>query len=69
MTTYKLVYADDGIGSARKVEFEAVDAAHALIVAQREACGRRAQLWADTRLLCNLSRTSGASDLWIVEPG
>ena len=56
METYHLLFADDGIGLARKVEFEAEDAARALIFAHREAQDRSAELWKGSRRLCSVRR-------------
>lgn len=63
-STYRLKYGDDGIGVAKEVEFEANDSAQALYFAQREARGRKAELWRDDSRLCTLRRSPGAADLW-----
>lgn len=56
MQSYRLVFADDGIGVARRVEFEAEDLAHALIFAHREAKHRSAELWHGGLRLCSITR-------------
>jgi hypothetical protein len=54
--SYRLVFADDGIGVARRVEFEAEDLPHALVFAHREAKNRSAVLWQGERRLCTIAR-------------
>ena len=56
MESYRLVFADDGIGVARRVEFEAEDLPHALVFAHREAKNRTAVLWQGERRLCTIAR-------------
>lgn len=58
MESYRLVFADDGIGVARRVEFEAEDLPHALVFAHREAKHRTAVLWQGERRLCTIARTA-----------
>lgn len=56
MQSYRLVFADDGIGVARRVEFEAEDLPHALVFAHREARDRSAELWLGERRLWAIAR-------------
>lgn len=56
VSTYRLVFLGDGSGIGNHVEFQAADAAKALIVAQHEATRRSAELWCDGRKLCTIER-------------
>lgn len=56
MQSFRLLFADDGIGVARRVEFEAEDAARAIAFARSEARNRSAELWLENRPLCTISR-------------
>lgn len=56
VSTYRLVFLGDGSGIENHVEFQAADAAKALIVAQHEATRRSAELWCDGRKLCTIER-------------
>ena len=69
METYCLMYADDGVGLAKRVEFEAYDPSTALALAHREAAGRAAELWCGPRKLCTLRRTGLRGEIWQVGPG
>jgi hypothetical protein len=55
--TYRLKFSEDSRGVAKDIEFEAHDAARALIIAQMEASNRSAELWCDGQKLCSISRT------------
>lgn len=68
MTTYSLRYSNDGLGRAKRVEFEAYDAATALNIAHREASERAAELWCEDRKLCTIKRIGTESDFWEVGP-
>ena len=68
MDCYSLIYADDGIGRAKRVDFQAFDAATALIIAHREASERSAELWCESRKLCTITRIGKESDFWQVGP-
>ena len=57
MTTYTLKYSDDGRGIGKKIEFEAIDASGALIVAHGEAPNRNAELWLGPHKLCTIRRS------------
>ncbi len=62
---YKLVFSEFGDEPEKVVEFEADDAAAALIFAHEEAFNRSAQLWSEDRQLCNIRRMPCANkDLW-----
>jgi len=56
--TYRLKFFDDGRGVAKEVEFDAFDAAEALIIAHGEASERSAELWCDGEKLCTIRRGS-----------
>lgn len=56
MNTYRIVLDDDGVGLDKRIEFEAEDAAQALMVLEREGRGRRAKVWENEAPLCSLVR-------------
>lgn len=60
--TYRLKFMDDDRGVRKDVEFEAHDAAMALMIAHDEACNRSAELWCDGAKLCTIRRTD--KDVW-----
>ena len=65
MTHYTLVFANEGVEPRKVVEFDAVDAAAALIYAHREAPDRSAELWGSGRKLCRIRRIPVSEDsLW-----
>jgi hypothetical protein len=65
--SYQLVLAEDGRGSERRIEFEASGTAAALLLAQRQCAGRRAELFEDGRSLGGLqNRRNGG--FWIISP-
>jgi hypothetical protein len=49
--TYRLVLADDALGTARTIEFEAACPDSALYLAQQQCRGREAELFEDERSL------------------
>jgi len=55
--TYRLKFTEDGKGVQRDVEFEAHDAAMALILAHKEAANRSAELWCDGHRVCSIKKT------------
>jgi hypothetical protein len=55
--TFRLKFAADRRGPQKEVEFAAWDAATALLIAQKEASHRPAELWCDGRRLCTIMRT------------
>jgi len=57
METYFLLFKNDDLGVARKIEFEAEDAARALIFAHNEAKDRSAELWKGDTRLCTVRRS------------
>lgn len=67
MATYRLKFSDDGIGSAREIEFDAHEAGSALAIAEEELFGRRAELWESERKLCTLRREGARGEIWCVE--
>jgi hypothetical protein len=58
---------DDGKGLPKEVEFEAQDAATALVIAHKEASDRSAELWCNGRKLCTIKRS--AQDFWEIGAG
>jgi len=60
--TYRLKFFDDDKGSAKEIEFDAFDAAQALIIAHNEASDRSAELWCDSEKLCTIRRR--ARGIW-----
>jgi hypothetical protein len=60
--TYRLKFMDDSRGLAKDIEFEASDAAHALIIAHKEASNRSAELWRDGKKVCTIRRIG--EDIW-----
>ena len=64
--TYRLRFMDDGRGVPKEVEFEAQDAATALVIAHNEASDRSAELWCDGQKLCTIRRS--AKDVWEIRP-
>lgn len=53
---YKLIFPKNARNEELAIEFEAGDAAAALIYAHRESTGRSAELWLDDRILCRIRR-------------
>lgn len=53
---YKLIFPKNGQNEELAVEFEAGDAAAALIHAHKESTGRSAELWMDDKILCRIRR-------------
>ena len=68
MATYSLVYSEDTLGCARRIEFEAFDAHGALRIAQSQTAGRTAELWEGDRKLCTLRRVGPEGSIWEVGP-
>lgn len=65
MTHYTLVFAKEGVEPRKVIEFDAVDAASALIYARRESPDRSAELWGGGRKLCRIRRIPVSEDsLW-----
>jgi hypothetical protein len=60
--TYRLKFVEDDRGVQKDVEFEAEDAAMALVIAHKEASNRSAELWCDGHKLCTIRRTE--HDVW-----
>lgn len=55
--SFCLKFVDDGFGTRKSLQFEAIDASKALFIAQKEAPNRRAELWCDGRKVCNICHT------------
>ncbi len=68
MQTYRLKLTDDGIGIAKFIDFDGLDASSALSVLSNESGGRRAELWDGARLVCTIERDSEGSGFWVVNP-
>ncbi|WP_033074747.1 hypothetical protein [Sphingopyxis sp. MWB1] len=65
---YALRYQEDGVGQAKRVEFDAANPAYALSIAAGEARGRWAELSRAGTPLCHLgSARSGEDYLWIIQ--
>lgn len=65
--TFSLYYDDDDVGIAKRVEFEAPNAALALDIAGGEAEGRLVILCEGARPLCRLVKSAaGTAPLWVV---
>lgn len=65
MTHYTLVFAKEGVEPRKVIEFDAVDAASALIYAHRESPDRSAELWGGGRKLCRIRRIPVSEDsMW-----
>lgn len=62
ISVFRLKFDPEGERPAKDVEFEAEDAARALIIAHREARRRSAELWRDGKKLCSIRRQS--SEVW-----
>jgi len=60
MNIYTLKFPDDGNAGALRLDFDAEDAADALVTAHRKAsgvrAGRAAELWQGARKLCTIRR-------------
>ncbi len=65
MTIYTLKFIESRGDPAREIRFEAVDPGGALVLAQREAPDRPAELWEGARRLCTLTQTTGGT--WKIE--
>lgn len=67
MATYRLNYAEDGLGLEKRVEFDADSPAHALEIARCEAEGRWAELSVEGRSICRFGREGvGLDHFWII---
>ncbi len=62
--TYQLMMRDDGIGEAKRVEFEGFDPTLALHLAQREAPGREVAVFEDGKSVGTL--TYQARGFWTI---
>ncbi|MBO9723971.1 MAG: hypothetical protein J7530_06315 [Novosphingobium sp.] len=66
MSIYTLKFPDDGNAGALRLDFDAEDAAEALVSAHRKASslrgGRAAELWQGARKLCTIRRASNGVD-------
>ena len=64
MATYRIHFADDGIGEAKVLEFDGEDPHDAFVLLKHETGRRRATVWEGEKKLGTLERTS--DDLWVV---
>lgn len=62
MSEFTLKIAADRTGEAAHIQFNADDAAGALIIARREAGSRTAELWEGERKLCTIRISSVERD-------
>lgn len=67
MERFCLIFEDDGRGLDKAVEFEAEDAAGALLVMKRESRGRWTELWQGSDYLCSLRPELDGQ--WLVDCG
>ncbi len=68
MTHYTLVFANHRDEARKVVEFDAVDAAAALVYAHNESPNRSAELWSGGRKLCHIRRIPVAGDnVWQIQ--
>lgn len=56
MVHYQLIFPETQVDHAEIVEFDAFDAAMALITAHKKASKRSAQLWSEGKKLCEIRR-------------
>lgn len=68
MTTFSLLYSDDGQGLAKRIDFDANDASSALAIAYQQARDRPAELWSEDRMLCTIKRTGRDGQVWQIGP-
>ncbi len=62
---YKLVFPKNDKNDELAVEFDANDAAAALIYAHKESTGRSAELWKNDKMLCRIRRVPTAeTTIW-----
>jgi hypothetical protein len=66
LRTYHLLLADDKAPAARRITVIAESPDHALVVAEAERMGVRAELWDGARLLARMTKT--APHLWLLHP-
>lgn len=64
--TYRLKFESSDQEPAADIEFEAEDAYRALVIAQKMARYRSAELWRDGVQICNIRQLHG--DVWEVSP-
>jgi len=64
MQTFILRFREDGLGEAKRIEFDADGPRDALEIARRELAGRAIELWDDRRRLAVLRRNE--RDVWQV---
>ena len=67
MYIYTLKFPDDGYAGALRLDFDAEDAAEALVTAHRKARdvrgGRAAELWQGARRLCTIRHGSSPTSM------
>lgn len=64
---YQLVLSEDGPGTARRIEFEALGSDSALLRAERECRGREAELFEDGRSLGRI-KCASSGGYWLLSP-
>lgn len=66
MPTYSLRFPKQGAQVEKMIEFEAINSAEALSLADQEAEGRCAELFENGSFMCKLVKI-GHSNLWLVD--
>lgn len=62
MRKFTLRFDDDGVGEARRVEFDGEDPHHVFAILARERDMRQATLWEGEQFIARVKRTR--ADLW-----
>lgn len=67
MRTYRLEFADDRIGQAETITFEAEDPGRAIALLSNRQPGRRAELWEGEHFICTLRQDEAGDGVWQVD--
>lgn len=68
MQHFKLVFHAERGKPCKSIEFDALDAAAALIHAHKESADRSAELWSGDRKLCSIRRVPvSETDIWQIK--
>lgn len=68
MSTFRLTFEDDDIGTEKYVEFESENPASILSHLKREMRGRNVRVSRDGQNLATVTRCNRTGDFWIVNP-
>ena len=68
MSTFRLTFEDDHIGTGKYVEFESENPATILSHLKRELPGRNVKVSQDGQDLATVTRCNRSGDFWIVNP-